>query len=190
VRAPRTSARCPQVCRSPVNPGREEAGRRRAKRHRGRGRPRLDSRYREPFLDAMGESPRDPGARCAGWYRPALRGWAPRRAPWPSRSRPGFRDGRSAPAVRSVARGHRREIENAPFTSCSQVTIYTLRSDRPKHRRASLRASVGSRARHGACGAGGRARVGGDPRPWPLRSRGSRPGRVPATPRMVGRGKR
>src|SRR5262249_10641882 len=29
-----------------------------------------------------------------------------------------------------------------------------------------------SRARHGACGAGRRARVGGDPRLWPLQSRG------------------
>ena len=55
-------------------PGREETGRRRAKRHRGRGRPCLDSRYREPFLDSMGESPRDPGAGCVGWHRPALRG--------------------------------------------------------------------------------------------------------------------
>ena len=102
------------VVQVPADPGREKAGRRRAKRHRGRGRPCLDSRYREPFLDAMGEFPRDPGERCVGWHRAALRGGAPRRALWPSRSRSGFRDERNAPAVRSVARGHRREIENAP----------------------------------------------------------------------------
>ena len=102
------------VVQVPADPGREKAGRRRAKRHRGRGRPRLDSRYREPFLDTMGESPRDPGAGCVGWHRAALRGGAPRRALWPSRSRSGFRHERNAPSVRSVARGYRREIENAP----------------------------------------------------------------------------
>jgi hypothetical protein len=37
-----------------------------AKPHLGRGHPRLDSWYREPLPDAIGESPQHPGAGCAG----------------------------------------------------------------------------------------------------------------------------